>query len=146
MDTEDGDRVYPHFDVFEASQNRKPPGRRANVLSLICSGGYDGKEREVWDAETTEIYRVFDEQEGFRFCDKSFHYTCHGPDPIEHSLQIQGKAAEDTKGKVVCLGGQGSTALADWKEMTDVKPQRGPSTWKLDLAEVNLRLVELQKG
>ncbi len=148
-DIQDGDYIIPCFYVFEASQNHKPHGLRENTLSLWPCGdnyGEDGEAGEVLDAHSTEVIKVFDGQEGFRYCEKRFRYTFHETDHIEHSLQILGRAAENTKGKIVCVAGLGSTALADWKQMTDGKPQRGPSTWKLDLGEVNLRLAELQKG
>ncbi len=134
-----------YFHVMEASQMDKPHYRREVLLALWPYAGDEIVRDEVWNTNDTGIYHVFDEYEGFRYFDKCFAYIFCGANRIEHLLQVIGRATEDTKGKIVCLGGQGLAALADWEEVTEKKQQKGPSTWDLDLGEINVRLAELQK-
>ena len=133
---------------MEASHTDIPSYPIKFILSIWPNGKNHGEQGEVWDTLTARVYKVFDGQEGFRYSEKYYEYEFHGPDGIKHSLELLGRSIEDTKGRVVCLGGQGSTALEDWMDecSSGTGYQSGPTTWKLDLAEVNARLSALQKN
>lgn len=137
--------ICPCFYVFEASENHKPHSLREYTLFFWPLKNNCNVDEKVFDTQPTKVSEVFDEHEGFRYYEKSFGYRFHESHCTEHSIQNLGRAAEITKGEIVCVAGQGSTALADWKEKTYEKPQ-GPSTWKLDLEEVKLRLAEVQES
>ena len=145
LDYQDGDAsdggVSPRFDVIE------PSGTREIVLSLCPNADAFPDEEHVLDADETRVYKIFDGQEGFRYCEKDFEYTYHEPDRIRHTLVVLGRSDVDTYGKVECIGGQGSTALSDWTDdaTSDGREQSGPSGWKFDLAEIKSNLTLLQE-
>ena len=147
-DTTDGDSPFPWFDVLKASETDKPYAARTSLLALSPDADDVFDEDEVRNTDATRVCKIFDEHEGSRYYDKCFRYMYHAPDRIEHVLQLLGRTRVHTIGKIVCVGGQGSIALLDWKDEgpSGSKHQSGPIIGKFDLKEVNVRLAQLQKN
>ena len=141
--------VYSSFDVTNAVEAKKPIFHRKVGMSLLASARYDPVDKHEWNAHIIPIFQLFDEENGFAFSEFRFRYYFHKLDLIEHSVQVLGKAVEDSGGKIVCLGGQGSAAIREWDSPGIGKGepirQRGPSTSELDLVAVKTRLAKLQE-
>ena len=105
-DSEGSNTNSPYFHIIEDDEFDRACDIREYyyILSLGHGGDIEGDELgEIWYVDSAKIYRVFDEQQGFRFVDKCFRFSFYGSGPIEHSLQILGRAVEFTKEKLCAL-------------------------------------------
>lgn len=134
---------FPLFSIVQGNpfELKSPKGMKV-ILHIANDGDYIFEdEDEIWDPCLTKMDQVFDD---LRFREKYviYDYYCG----FFHVVQLIGRSDYSTKGRVLCIGGQGYTTQKTWDQgrTADHADARGGlSSWELNLGKVRTRVEQL---
>lgn len=134
---------FPLFSIVQGNpfEFKSPKGMKV-IVHIANDGDYvfeDGDE--IWDPCLTKMDQVFDD---LRFREKFviYDYYCG----FFHVVQLLGRSGYSTKGKVLCIGGQGYTTQKTWDQgrtADHADASGGLSSWELSLGKIRARVEQL---
>lgn len=139
--------AFPNFMVVKGNPFEAERVEDLDIL-LDLLPGLEPNDVNTGDPDgypSTEIVRLGEVLDNFRFREKFINYAYD--EDFFHVIQLLGRSIGTPGDRIVCLGGQGFTTQKVWDQGRTARHgavHGGPSSWDLDLDEVNARVEEVE--